>query len=264
MIMFCLEIIVMILTSIIIPFSEDRHDNLYQMLRFLHHDKWLMINSELILVCQNGYIEIDGANIINCRMDYYCRSKMINTGVAASKGKILILLDSDRILPNGYFEKVCKKLKEYQCITTKNLWQLIESVSDQQIIQNNYKAIEDPRSVSNSMHRKGTFSGNTILYKDCFVDCGGMDESFVGYGYNDIDFARSAIKKGKEMVFVTDKELHLYHEKKGTQRERWASNVLNGIKYCKKWKLTPEPLLVEYGKLVGIDVLSQFKRKELL
>ena len=59
--------------------------------------------------------------------------------------------------------------------------------------------------------KKNLFSGNTIFYKQDYLDCGGMDESFVGYGFADNDMNLNVISKGYKAVWLNDLEIHLNH-----------------------------------------------------
>jgi len=256
----------MYLASVVIPFSQTRLNNLEQILRFFKKEE-IAKDCEFLLVCQNSCDKpkINNLNIklIQINSNEYCRAKMCNKGVSASQSEIIILLDSDRILPTNYFSKNCSSVSSNQCISTQNLWQITHPVTDEDIIIGNYSVLQDTKSTSNEMHKKGMFSGNTVMHKNTYVKLGGMDESFVGYGYQDIDFAKTAISHGLEMIFHNDKELHLHHSKIPPEEVR-KSTVWNGIKYCKKWQLTPEPLLIERGLSVGINVIEMCKTITML
>lgn len=243
--------------SVVIPFCNQRLDNLYQTLRFLSQEK-IASECELILVCQSFYEGVirgfHSLKILNLNLNDYWRAKMCNEGVKNSQGSIIILLDSDRVLQENYFTKVCNEIKKNQCITTQNHWRLMCDVSDEQILTNKYIARYEPKSVDMDMHRMSAFSGNTVFFRDEYLDVGGMDESYIDYGYQDIDFSRTMMSKGKNIIFLQDKELHLFHQKS----DDWKyMTVANGIKYCKKWGLEPQLSLIEHGKTFNINVLQE-------
>jgi predicted glycosyltransferase involved in capsule biosynthesis len=255
--------------SIIIPFCEARTSNLLQTLRFFcKRNKSLSSDSELIIVCQNyckkEKIDFDfkKIKIIELGAEDYCRAKMCNIGAKESTNDLLILLDSDRILPHGYFETVCSKILPNQCISTYNLWQIEKEVNDDDIESQNYPCHPDYKSVRNEMHRKGMFSGNTVLFRYKYLNAGMMDESYVGYGYQDIDFERKMINFGLEMIFGDEKELHLHHSKNTSESSKMT--VLNGIKYCQKWNLKPEKSLVDIGHSMAIDVINEVYKIKVL
>lgn len=254
--------------TLVIPFCENRTSNLLQTLRFFYkRNKNLAAQSELILVCQNAFDKKDinfdfkTIKIFELRISNYCRAKMCNIGVQASNNDIVILLDSDRILPENYFENVCSKIRKKQCISTFNLWQIEKEVDDSEIDSEHFPCHADYKSVRNEMHRKGMFSGNTVVFKEDYINAGMMDEGYIGYGYQDVDFERKMIISGSEMIFGSEKELHLCHSK---DSEASKKTVLNGIKYCQKWNLRPDKSLIDVGQSKGIDVInSVFKIKIL-
>jgi GT2 family glycosyltransferase len=243
--------------SIIITFSNERIDNLKQTIRFLKKEK-IASESELVLVCQTNYNKkpkgFKSVRTINLNSDFYCRSKMCNLGVNESKGEIIILLDGDRVLEKNYFTNVCSEIKPNECITTGNHWQMTHPATDEEIENEKYEAIYNPKSVENKMHHRGSFSGNTVFLKSTYISVGGMDESYVNYGYQDIDFSRKMITQGMNMIFREEKELHLFHEKHSDWK---IHTVQNGIKYCKKWNLPPENDLIKMGESIEINVMEE-------
>ena len=247
----------MIYCSLIIPFKSTRIDNLYQTLRFFALED-IAKNTELILVCQDSFDvgQINGfysTKILNLNSHQYCRSKMCNIGVSNSNSDNLILLDSDRILKKGYFTKVVSCLEKDSCVTTRNLWKAYGPLSDEEIASGSYQAIMDHRSLKNTMQRKSMFSGNTVLKKDLYVRAGMMDESYIGYGYQDIDFTRRMMMMKKKMIYLEDKELHLWHKRDNVKLENHET-IMNAFKYCKKWNLKPDDELVWFGEDIGINV----------
>ena len=238
--------------SVVIPFHSSRADNLHQMLRLM--DGWF----EIVVVCQDRY-ELPGAKVINLNQAEYNRSMMNNLGVQAASHDVVILLDSDRVLPPGYFKDVVAGLKKNQCVSTWNLWQLHSPVSDVQIRAGVFPAHPDHRSRTNEMHLKNMFSGNTVMFKEDYLRIGMMDESFAGYGYNDTDMTHKAMKCGMEMVWRGERELHLYHTKQHSPDEVRRANVQAGIRYCRKWGLPAGSILIEKGKMCGIDVAKELR-----
>ena len=203
--------------SFIFYFSSKRLENLKQTLRFLKKRENLS-NSEVILVCNDfindKFITFDLPNyrIINLKLDSYNKPKMCNIGIKESSNDIVALLDSDRILPNNYFENNAKKLKPKQFLSTIKLFKLDKDYSDGDIDSNNFKYFEDYRSKRGTYLKKNLFSGNTLFFKKDYLDCGGMDESFVGYGFADNDMSMNIISKKYSVVWLNDIELHLNHD----------------------------------------------------
>lgn len=248
------------LCTLIIPFDNDRITNLDQTLKFFSFED-ISKETELILICQSEHQDVEfmdfhSTKVISMNSEFYCRSKMCNIGVLNASSDNIILLDSDRVLPKNYFTNVISFLEEDMCVTTKNLWKANYPLSEDEIISGSYEASEDFRSETNEFHKKNMFSGNTVLKRKLYFEAGMMDESYVGYGYQDLDFTQKMMSLNKKMVFLEDKEIHLWHEKKIASEEVRKQTIMNAIKFCKKWNLKPNETVVELGQEVGIDVLS--------
>lgn len=239
--------------SFVVCFHSSRRDNLSQMLRFLcRRETSLVSNSELILVCQDQFGIHDTAfaktKLFNLEQTVYNRPKMLNYGVNQAEGDVLVLLDSDRILPDRYFEQCVAKAKKGLCISVNQLHQLLSPATDEQVERGDYRYVEETRSETPQFCKKNVFSGNTVMMKTDYL---GMDESFVGYGYNDTDFAMTTTRAGIETLLLEETEIHLFHEKDSV----WTDmSMKNAVRYCKKWKLRPDQTLKDRAFSVGTDI----------
>jgi hypothetical protein len=183
---------------------------------------------------------------------------MINQGVLQSTWDILVLLDGDRILPYKYFENRIRNIKPRDVITPLLTRRLVIDVEDWQIENGDYPYFEDPRSQSNEFLRKNLFSGNTIMHRKDFMSCGGMDESFEGYGFNDHDMTTTALKFGCHSIFTDDVELHLHHPKninwdnESLEHTRIMS-AINFNRYAKKWNVYPQQL-IDMNQEIILDI----------
>lgn len=250
--------------SFVIYYHSSRIENLKQTLRFLEkREPQLILCSEIILVCQDeSPIITSKFNIkqLNLKTDTYKKPFMCNIGVENSKNEIIVLLDSDRILPKEYFTNNTKIVTRGMTITTELLFSLRDDYSDDQIESGNVCKIPDFRSKTNEMRHKNMFSGNTIFMKQDYLSCGGMDESFVGYGYADNDMTESMKNYGCKEVFLSEEELHLNHPKsvcwhgKQLSSKSFAS-FANAKKYLQKWKKEPPPSFY--------DMLDEIKKEQL-
>ena len=199
--------------SFIIYFHSSRIKNLEQMLRFLIKRENLK-NSELVFICQDQYKkEILGIKTHNLKLKFYHKTKMCNIGVNLAKNRIIALLDSDRILPPKYFEKIYQEIKPKQFVSTWKMYKLNKEYTDQEIEKNEVTKLEDFKSVENKTCSKNLFAGNTVFYKKDYLDTGGMDENFYGYGFADTDMTANIMSKNYNVVWRSEEEIHLYHSK---------------------------------------------------
>lgn len=246
-------------SSFIIPFPVERVDNVTQTLRLLaHYHKDVLKNSEVLLMCQNrtGFIETEflETNPHNLKLPCMQKGKLLNEAVKVAKSDILVFLDSDRVLPFGYFKEVIDNLKKRTAVTTKNMHRLSRPVSDAEIITDNFEFEPEHRSVENKILMRNFFSGNIVMYKEDYLQAGGMDEFYIGYGFEDHDMTNVLFNQGIQQVWREEVELHLYHERltygEGNQKRMFLNN---GVRYCKKWQIPiPGKLQVELDQYTKV------------
>ena len=254
-----------VVASFVIYYHSSRMDNLEQTLRFLSkRDAAIMPVSELVLVCQdesetppNTFSKVKQ---INLGRDSYNKPLMNNIGVREAEGDIIVLLDSDRILPYGYFTQALCSVQPKQCISTVDLHKLQRPATDEEIEHQFVPLKLDHRTIVNEMHMKNMFSGNTVMKRQDYLDAGGMDESFEGYGYNDTDFTQTMTQWGAQYIWWDKRELHLWHPPGLEGDDMIRSNVMNGVRYCNKWNLKPGPILTKRAADIGIDLSEHIKK----
>lgn len=246
----------MIKASFIIGFQSSRLDNLFQTIRFLERREPNLLKScEIVLVCQDHSEEISTkfayTRLLNLGIDKYIRPFILNTGLYHAKGNIVIILDSDRILPYNYFDIAINTLRKGMVISPKHSLKLRTPYSDNSIENNDVEGILELRSDTPSLHTKNVLSGNTIIFKEDYCDAGWMDESFHGYGYSDTDFAMTLCAKGFKFNLTNIVEYHLWHPYSDQYK---IQNLLNAVKFCNKWNIPLDNQLsesiIQYGYII--------------
>lgn len=246
------------LASFVMSFHSRRIDNVTQVVRFLkHYHSDVIAKSEIIFLCQDqcGCIDTGFAesHMVNLRLDCMQKCKAINHGVHIAKAEKIILIDSDRILPAGYYNQVLNDLTPDKAITARITHRLLQPVGDADIFSANYSYIEEHRSESNQPYARNLFAGNVAFFKSTFFSVGGMDESYIGYGFEDSDMTMKIIHSGVKPIFRPEIELHLYHEPMtyGHQDQK-VLFLKNGIRYCKNWNIPiPATLQEEINEYTG-------------
>ena len=236
------------MVSFVIYYHSSRIENLRQTIRFLENrESELISTSEIVLVCQDESESISSKFPIkqfNLNTDTYNKPIMCNHGVRSSTHEIIVLMDSDRILPHNYFTRNTKIATLGKTITTERLFFLEDDYSDIQIESGDIVKTADFKSKTNEMRCKNMFSGNTIFMKQEYFSCGGMDESFVGYGYADNDMTETMKHFGCEEIYLDEEELHLKHARsiywhgKPLPSKSFVS-FSNAKRYLKKWGKEP-------------------------
>ena len=255
--------------SFIIGFHTQRLDNLLQTLRFLHlwHADTIK-DCELITVCQdktsrNIYSQIfeQGQNFQsnhNYYLDLPCMHLpyVTNFGVDKASCDKLIILESDRILPEGYFASVIDQLEEGVQITPKRMYKLLKPFSDEEIASGDWKWADPTEELPETDFKaefrnegadpgeRNMWSGNTALMKSDYYKAGGMDEYYKGYGWADCDMTLRMEKAGVQSIYRDEIEIHLWHPAMtygdGDQKQMFTNN---GIYFCIKWQ-QPFPIFL--------------------
>lgn len=259
--------------SFVIGFSGDRIDNLNQTLRFLYRREQYLHDAEILLIAQDSYNGLVSpfrdTRIINLNNQTYCRPKMLNIGAREARYENLVLMDSDRILPTNYFYRNLEDLGRKTVITTRRLFRLLAPYTDDEIESERIKSLIDFRSYRIIMGWKNLFSGNTMILRSDYLDTGGMDEEYEGYGYADNDMTMNVRHRGYNIIYRFEDEYHLYHEYQYVYRGKLVDpqlrillSAINMMRFCRRWGITPHfPLLrgvLESKYPYPTDLLAKF------
>lgn len=256
--------------SFVVLFHPSRLSNLLQTIRFIERRE-LNLHKEYVLVCQTECENVFcNSKLINMCLKTYHKPKMTNTGVQESSGEIIILLDSDRILPPNYFTNITKTIKHNDVVSTEFLYRLHKNYTDEEIEDNLIIKYPDFRSRTNQGRKKNLFSGNTVLMKDFYLSFGGYDESFEGYGFADTDTTKTVEKTGN-IIWLQKEEYHLYHRKNIFSNNESLEDfriytAINALKYFNKWKIPVENHTLDLIKIVqkNLDHYPDNLQKEFL
>lgn len=232
--------------SFVYYFHSMRTDNLKQTLRLLFQREKCI--GEVILVCNDRTEEVfENCRLYNMALAYYEKPKMCNFGVSKASCEVVALMDSDRVLPPGYFESILDRIKPGQMFSCDKLLTLDKPYSDEEINKGNFSYYVEMKSRTWEIRKKNLFSGNTTFMKEDYLSCGGMDEQFIGYGFADNDMTINVVSKGIEAVWGDEDELHLYHEKNTMENNQILvfpdfapTSQSNLMKFLRKWKINHE------------------------
>lgn len=226
--------------SFVIGFHTARMDNLLQTLRLLSKNHLDVIQeSELVLVCQDKCDPVPNDfyshQHFNLELENMHLPFVTNFGVEKASADKLIILESDRVLPTGYFATVIDQLQEGLQITTRIMKRPQQPLTDEEL-EGECEFRKERRSEKITLGERNMWSGNTALMKSDYYKAGKMDEFYKGYGWADCDMTLTMEAAGIKSIYRDETEIHLWHEARtygdGNQKRMF---VENGLHFCKKW-----------------------------
>ncbi len=156
-----------------------------------------------------------------------------NNGVREAIGELLIIIDSDIIMPENFLKIFYNKRKKSR-INLSRAIRLTEEMTlrltDKNIEMDDYKNLYNQKSYLYNIER---YYKNKIyaifsprkqaekframafsLYKEDYIKLNGFDENFIGWGAEDLDFGRRAYYKGIKInnSHKNNFQIHQWHK----------------------------------------------------
>jgi predicted glycosyltransferase involved in capsule biosynthesis len=176
-------------------------------------------------------INIDDNKIHKC--------KLINVGSSLIKTKYLWMLDADCYLK---YENVLLLIENQDVIKPFKYAIVLTESETQELFK--FKQLHIKKETRELVKHFGPLS--FIIKKDVFDSVGKMNESFIGYGWEDLEFA-NRVKSDYSIYQLDSNALHLYHK-------RFAENFSNKHLY---------KTLLSRQHLSNKKKIYDFKNKEL-
>lgn len=272
--------------SIFIMYSSDRWDALKMTISCLEKmsfydkcQKTLIVDNEAEKY-PLGWIPVQ----VPRKNGKFCWGRAWDAGVASSKNDIVLYLDSDRLLPPNFLEKIINNIKEDTFLFTSQHYMMLreisfELISNFLISENPFVTINndeyigfarfEPRS-QKPVHesRKNVMSGSCAFTKRTYWKVGGVDHWYCGHGaFADSDFHMQAAVCGAKFIDLKVTELHYPHNKKEenlnlSNEQLYKLSLDNFIYYCWKWKL-PVALVENFAYRCKIPKPTRYVDKKL-
>lgn len=165
-----------------------------------------------------------------------------NKGMAATKTNNVIFIDVDCIVSPTLFATLLTALKAEYVISAYPLYLPIVPETGN-YSESTHLAVPHPARtripVGEPVDHLQFWSLLFAVQKQTFNTIEGFDESFVGYGAEDTDFAMTFHQAGVELIFVSDYVLHQYHSKYDPPLNHFDSIIQNATRYRQKWGVLP-------------------------
>lgn len=160
-------------------------------------------------------------------------SRARNNGVREAEGNLLIIVDSDIIMPHKFIEIFFKNRKE-GVVNLSRAIRLTEEMSnlltDKDIDNNKYSHLYSKKVYLYNIERyyknkiysiflpkkqAGKFRAMAFsMYKEDYIKMNGFDENFIGWGLEDVDFGQRAYHNGIKInnSHKNNFQIHQWHK----------------------------------------------------
>jgi hypothetical protein len=116
----------------------------------------------------------------------YNRARTFNVGHAHARGSLLVLHDNDMAVPAAYTKNLWDKFSRgYEVVNLKRFMFYLDHKTTERVF------VEDrlpPGITPECILQNSRAGGSVAIGKSAYAEIGGMDEEFVGWGGEDIEF----------------------------------------------------------------------------
>jgi hypothetical protein len=183
----------------------------------------------------------------------YCRAWALNVGARAATGKLLVFHDNDMLAPSAYAaELVARHAQGYEAINLKRFVFYMSQRHSEQIQSGGRIASKDaPEAVVQNLEAGGSIA----MDRQAFLEIGGYDEAFVGWGGEDNEFwQRALLRRAWRYAYLP--LVHLWHSAQPLKTD--AANP-NARRFAALTAVPPEQRVIDltrrdFGNARGLSV----------
>lgn len=152
----------------------------------------------------------------------YNRSRAFNVGVRAARGGVFVLHDGDLAVPSSYARDVATRFEEgCEAANLKRFIFYLSREQTERVLHTDEILPVPPETVLQNL----VGGGSVAIGREAFLRIGGMDEGFVGWGGEDVEFWERA-----ETLRVWDYQylpmVHLWHAPQPEKDDAKASSAM--------------------------------------
>lgn len=164
----------------------------------------------------------------------YNRSAAFNYGVRFARGKILLLHDNDMIVPENYCREIVRIMSQgYEAVNPKRfVFYLNKRDSSSVMLNVSGLGRYQPEYIVQNLEAGGSIA----ISKEAYLEIGGMDEGFVGWGGEDNEFWDRASYLRK-WIWGYLPVIHLWHESQGLKKIPNNQNIRRARELLEKCRM---------------------------
>jgi GT2 family glycosyltransferase len=183
-----------------------------------------------------------------------------NMGIAATRTNNVIFIDVDCIVSPTLFANMLTALQQGNIIAAYPLYlPILPDAGNYNELM--HLAMPHPARehipVGQPVEHLQFWSLIFAIQKQTFEKIGGFDESFIGYGAEDTDFAMTFHQAGVQQIFVRDYVLHQFHEKYDPPLNHFESIIENAMRYREKWGVLPMQRWLRAFEKIGLIKIDE-------
>ncbi|WP_186461871.1 glycosyltransferase family 2 protein [Mucilaginibacter pallidiroseus] len=183
-----------------------------------------------------------------------------NAGIAATKTDKVIFIDVDCLVSPTLFENMLAHLTAEAIITAYPLY-LSNVPENGDFTALKQLAVPHPSRqtipAGQPVNHLQFWSLIFAVKKPTFQKIGCFDETFIGYGAEDTDFAMTFNKANIKLIFVNDCVLHQYHDKYDPPLNYFESIIENATRYKQKWGVLPMRRWLSAFEKMGLIIINE-------
>ena len=146
----------------------------------------------------------------NTNFDYFNKSHLINLALKEVTTEFTWMVDADFFTDYQYvIEQVNTKYNYSDFIRPFSEIILLDKNETETLFSLNKVVLCNEEYQSNSQDGKYSF----IVRTDVFKSCGGLNEDFKGWGFQDLDFVYNRLPTDARKDYINKQAFHLHHEK---------------------------------------------------
>ena len=229
--------------------AHGRHDHLTNLVRGLNHSRRPPLELVIGVMQDNAYelpqTGFPTRQVLLGKRDPICLAAARNAAAEKAQGDLLIFLDVDCIPAPGLIDDYIAAAKTHDGVFMGEVGYLPKGATDgglnfdrfeQAAVLHSERAGPPRGQVGACLDYRCFWSLNFALTAERFLDLGGFDTRYVGYGGEDTDFGRKIAEQEMPLWWVRGaKAFHQYHAHHMPPVHHLDSVLRNSEVFAAKW-----------------------------